>query len=361
VRASKGQLNTQGQESYDSQTGLLQVSLNDGQSVRTCFKIRERLYLVKEHSFYVTQDDGVNEPAGSATGGTPWPVQEVSKKVGTPSINGVGIGEDWVVIAHRTGLYIFHGGEPEKISQEIQPLWDTINWQYGYTISVTVDTRKRRILICAPFGAATAPNKTVVLDYHDVGGADQIASSPPIHLTYTGRKAAFDKSRKWAPWTIAANCVAQIEQSNLQTLLYFGSNDGTGNINQLDDTGNVFADNGGQIPSYYVTAFFVEQPQEQQLQLRTHRKLFQYMTQFVQGSGTMGLTVYLASLSNALALNPQALTNPAIKDLEVGLNQLIERMAVKVAAGGVAGNWFDLQKTTLAVKPDPWALVRGTN
>ena len=354
VRASKGQLNIQGQESYDSQTGLLQYGLNDGTSVRTCFKIRERLYIVKEHSFGATQDDGVNEPSL-------WPITDVSKKVGTPSVNGVGIGEDWAVIAHRTGLYIFHGGEPEKISQEIQPLWDTINWQYGYTISVSVDTRKRRILVCAPFGASTKPSKTLVLDYHDVGGAEQIASSPPIHLTYTGRKAAFDKARKWSPWTIAANSIAQIEQANGQTLIYFGSNDGTGNINQLDDTGLVFTDNGAQIPSYYTTAFFVEQPQEQALQLRTHRKLFQYMTQFIQGSGTLGLTVYLASLSNAVALNPQTLTNPAVKDLEVGLNQLIERMAVKVSAGGVAGNWFDLQKTTLAVKQDPWAPVRGVN
>jgi len=72
---------------------------------------RERLYFVKEHSLYVTQDDGTNEPSL-------WAIAEVSRKVGTPSVRGVGIGEDWVVIAHRTGLYIFSGGEPIKISQE---------------------------------------------------------------------------------------------------------------------------------------------------------------------------------------------------------------------------------------------------
>jgi len=62
---------------------------------------------VKEHSLYVTQDDGTNEPSL-------WAIAEVSRKVGTPSVRGVGIGEDWVVIAHRTGLYIFSGGEPSK-------------------------------------------------------------------------------------------------------------------------------------------------------------------------------------------------------------------------------------------------------
>jgi len=55
---------------------------------------------VKEHSLHVTQDDGTNEPAL-------WSISEVSRRVGTPSVRGVGFGEDWVVIAHRTGLYLF--------------------------------------------------------------------------------------------------------------------------------------------------------------------------------------------------------------------------------------------------------------
>ena len=43
-------------------------------------------------------------------------------------MHGVGIGEEWVVIARRTGLYLFDGGDPVKISQEIQPTWDATNW-----------------------------------------------------------------------------------------------------------------------------------------------------------------------------------------------------------------------------------------
>jgi len=102
-------------ESYDGINGLLSVAENNGQAIRAAFKLRERLYFVKEHSLYVTQDDGTNEPSL-------WSIAEVSRKVGTPSVRGVGIGEDWVVIAHRTGLYIFSGGEPIKISQEIPHL-----------------------------------------------------------------------------------------------------------------------------------------------------------------------------------------------------------------------------------------------
>lgn len=343
-------------ESFDSQTGLQQVALNDGDSVRSSFRIRERLYHVKDNSFHATQDDGVNEPSS-------WAIDPVSEKVGTPSVNGVGGapsqggGEDWVVIAHRTGLYLFWGGEPVKISQEIQPTWDTINWNFGWTLSVSVDTKKRRILVCAPFGAATAPNKTLVLDYHDVGGPDQIASSPPIHLTYTGRKTTFDKARKWCPWTISANSLAQVQTANSTTAVYFGSNDGTGNINLLDDA--ALNDNGAFIPQYYTTAGFVEQPMEQSLQLGPGRKLFTYLQIYATGAGTMGLTAYLSSpAATAIALNPMTLSNPRTYDLEMMLNIPVEKVFIKLNAAGL-NQWFALQIMAVSVKPDPMAPVAG--
>ena len=351
VLASFGQLDTQGQESFDSQTGQFDYNLNDGQSVRTMFKLRERLYVVKEHSFGVTEDNG-QEPSF-------WTINDVSKAVGTPSVNGVGMGEDWAVIVHRTGLYLYWGGEVLKISEEIQPTWDTINWAYGYTISCTVDTRKRRILICAPFGASVTPNKTLVLDYHDVGSdAASIAANPPIHLTYTGNKKAFDRSRKWCPWTIAANSIAQIELSTGETGMYFGSNDGTGNINVLDDTNAVFTDNGATIPSYYTTAAFAELPTEDAKQLRSHRHLYTYFTMYVQGVGQIGITVFLASLSNGFVLNPQILANPSFRDSEMMLNQMTERMFMKFSSQG-NGQWFDLQRGCINMRPDPNAIVRG--
>ena len=359
VRASTGQLTTQGQESYEvapegSETsdGEMQYGLNDGTSVRTCFKIRQRLYIVKEHSFGVTQDDGVNEPSA-------WSITDVSKAVGTPSINGVGIGEDWVVIAHRSGLYLYWGGEVVTICQEIQEVWNTINWAYGWTIAVSVDVRRRRIFVAAPFGESTTPNQTLVLDYHDVGSdASAIASNPPIHLTYTGAKRAFDRARKWCIWTISANCIAQIELPTGETGVYFGSNDSTGNINELDDTGTVFTDNGAMIPSYYCTSFLPDRESKQGLQLSQHRIAFQYLTTFSQGLGSIGITIFMDSLSNGTVLNPQALSNLAIKDIEMGINQLGERMALKFSNSG-AGNWFDLQNMVLNVREDPWAKTRG--
>jgi hypothetical protein len=83
VRASR----VEDPESYDGIEGFMSVAENNGQAIRAAFKLRERLYLVKEHSLYVTQDDGTNEPSL-------WTISEVSNRLGTPSVHGVGMGED---------------------------------------------------------------------------------------------------------------------------------------------------------------------------------------------------------------------------------------------------------------------------
>src|ERR1700730_14754777 len=211
VRASR----VEDPESYDGLYGLLSGGEKNVQAIRAALKLRERLYFVKEHSLHATQDDGTNEPAL-------WSIAEISRRLGTPSVRGVGVGEDWVVIAHPTGLYIFNVGEPIKISQEIQPTCTQINWQYGHTLWVTVDTKERRIFVGAPFGAATSPNKILMLDYRDLDSAEDIAGRPPVNITLTGRKTATDKTRKWSPWTIAANSCALSERSDGTALVVIG-------------------------------------------------------------------------------------------------------------------------------------------
>jgi hypothetical protein len=345
-------------ESYDGINGLMSVSENDGQAIRAAFKLRERLYFVKEHSLHVTQDDGTNEPAL-------WSIAEVSRRVGTPSVRGVGIGEDWVVIAHRTGLYIFNGGEPVKISQEIQPTWNQINWQFAHTLWVTVDTKERRIYVGAPFGAATSPNKIFMLDYRDLDSAEDIAGRPPINITYTGRKTATDKTRKWSPWTIAANCAALLERANGTAVVAFGGGTpgvggggATGKIYQLSDT--QFSDDGAAIPSYYTTHYFPERSVEQALGLGAHRKLFSYLTMYAEGAGNLNLTSFTNTSSAPQAQQPLPLSSPSARDLELPVNILGERVAFQFSTNQ-PGAWFRLQKFTPSVRTDPWSPVRGLN
>jgi hypothetical protein len=354
VRASR----VEDPESYDGIDGLLSVAENNGQAIRAAFKLRERLYFAKEHSLYVTQDDGTNEPSL-------WAIAEVSRKLGTPSVRGVGIGEDWVVIAHRTGLYIFSGGEPVKISQEIQPTWNQINWQYGHTLWVTVDTKERRILIGVPLGVATSPNKILMLDYRDLDDAEDIAGRPPINITYAGRKTAADKTRKWTPWTIAANACALVERNDGTASVVLGGGtpgvgggSATGRAYQLSDS--QLSDNGAAIPSYYTTHYFPERAVELALNLGAHRKLFSYLTMFVEGAGNLSLTSFTDSPSAPQSQQPLPLNSPSTKDLELPINVLGERVAFQVSTNQ-AGAWFRLQKFTPSVRVDPWAPVRGMN
>jgi len=354
VRASR----VEDPESYDGVEGFLSVAENNGQAIRAAFKLRERLYFVKEHSLHATQDDGVNEPSL-------WTIAEISRRVGTPSVRGVGFGEDWVVIAHRTGLYIFNGGEPIKISQEIQPTWNQINWQYGHTLWVTVDTKERRIFIGVPLGAATSPNKVLMLDYRDLDDASDIAGRPPITITFTGRKTATDKTRKWSPWTVAANSCALLERTNGTAIVAIGGGvpgvgggGATGKVYQLADT--QLSDDGTAIPSYYTTHYFPERAVEQSLGLGAHRKLFSYLTMFVEGAGNLGLTTFVDSSSVPQAQQPLPLSSPSAKDLELPINVHGERVAFQVSTNQT-GAWFRLQKFCPSVRVDPWAPVRGLN
>lgn len=319
-------------ESYDGVQGLIEIDVNDGQAIRSAFVIRNNLYFVKERSFYVTSDNGTTEPAL-------WDVEQVSNSVGTPSAHGVGIGEDWVVIASRTGLYLFNGGEPLKLSQEIQPTWDAINWQYGSTIWVTVDTQHRRIYVGVPMGASTTPNEILVLDYTE-GFQDPFSAS-----------ATLATSRKWSPWFISANSAGLIERPNGTAAFFLGSNNGSGKIYQL--TEGQFSDDGAAINSYYTTAFLSRTG-------ATGRDLFGYLTAYAQGSGTLNVNAFTPGDATETLLGALALFSPAPQDLELMTNLTAERVAFQCGTNA-ASSWFSVTKLVPWAKPAPFSLIRGHN
>ena len=325
VRAS----GTDEPEAYDGVSGIMEIAVNNGQGIRAAFTLRNNLYFAKERSLYVTATDGVNEPAL-------WPVEEVSNAVGTPSAHGIGFGEEWVVIAGRSGLYFFEGGEPVKLSQEIQPAWDAINWQAAQNLWVVVDTQHKKILVGVPMGSATAPNQILALDYTE-GLQDPLTSS--------------GRGRKWAPWTIAANSCALAERSTGVAQIFFGSNDATARIRAL--TPGTFSDDGAAIHSYYTTAYLAATG-------ISGRNLFGYLTAYVQGAGSLALTAFSPGDALNLALGNWTLSAPASRDMEQFINVLDERISLQLGTNAV-GAWFSLTKLVPWAKPDPFAVVRGTN
>ncbi len=315
-------------------SGIIEIAVNNGQGIRAAFTLRNNLYFVKERSMYVTATDGVNEPAL-------WGVEEVSNKVGTPSAHGVGVGEEWVVIAGRSGLYFFDGSEPQKLSQEIQPTWDAINWEYGQNLWVVVDTQNKRILVGVPMGVATAPNQILVLDYTE-GMQDPLvaALSTP------------ERQRKWTPWSIAANSCALVERPATGIAqIFLGSNNASGKIYAL--TKGQFSDDGAAINSYYSTAFLAATG-------ISGRNLFGYLTAYVQGAGSLALSSFSPGDVAVTALGAWTLASPASRDMEQFTNVLAERVSYQVGTNA-AGSWFSITKLVPWAKPDPFAIVRGTN
>jgi len=333
VRAS----GTEEPESYDGVTGILSIAENNGQGIRAAFTLRNNLYFVKERSLYVTATDGVNEPSL-------WPVEEVSNKVGTPSVHGVGVGEEWAVIAGREGLYLFDGGELVKISQEIQPTWDAINWQYGHRLWVQVDTQHKRILVGVPMGTATQPNQVLALDYTE-------SFSDPLTPAALGGLVAPGHARKWAPWNIPANSCGLIERPTGMAQLFFGSNNGSGKIYAL--TPGQYSDDGAAINSFYSTAFLSTTG-------LSGRNLFGYLTGYVQGAGSLALQAFSPGDVTLTPLGAWALASPASRDMEQFTNVLAERVSYQFGINA-AGSWFSLTKLVPWAKPDPFAFVRGGN
>src|SRR5256886_9397945 len=118
-----------------------------------------------------------------------------------------------------------------------------------------------------------------------------------------------------------SNSCALIERANGTAVVALGGGTpgvggggATGKIYQLSDT--QLSDDGAAIPSYYTTHFFPERAVEQALALGAHRKLFSYLTLFVEGAGNLSLTSFTDSSRAAQAQQPLALSSPALKDLD---------------------------------------------
>src|SRR5205085_2304944 len=146
----------------------------------------------------------------------------------------------------------------EKLTKENQPLWNQIKWNFGHTVWVAVDTLLRRIYVGVPLGAATSPNRILMLDYRGLDTGADIAAHESIHFSaYSGKVLALGNARKWSPWFITANDGEMIERAD-GTKQFFVGNGGVnlngvtnnnGKIYQLTDVSNfanqaTFGDDG---------------------------------------------------------------------------------------------------------------------
>lgn len=352
-------------EAFDGVTGNLGVGEENNQPAIGAFVNYDILYILKSNSMFSSQDSPNNEPSN-------WTVREVSNKIGTCGINAYDYGEEWAVTACRAGLYMFNGGEPIKISQEIQPTWDALNWKYGSTICVRNDTVNRRIVIMAPMATPnqwlpdapvnanpTIPNICLTMNYKELNSSHELAERGPIKISYSGKLISWDLSRKWSIWQIPANYADfVVRPDGSAPLMFCQAND---IISQ--QIAGLLTDNGVPINSRYTTYGFVKPEQEQQFGplLGDQRKLAKYCVLNVSGQGKMQVRLLPNSLTPTypyVVPGGVTLTNPSQNNREMPLNVLGNYMFADFSTDDI-DSAFQLSEVKLTMKKDPHSPIRG--
>lgn len=349
-------------ESYDELTGVVQPYFQDGGTIRNMFVLRGKLYALKDTAWFETKDDESNEPSA-------WTWTPVSLAVGAAGVNSSDLGEDWGIIANRAGPYIFWGGQPVKIGQEVEsdssnqgkPTWSSINWAFGYTIWVVLDRVNKRALIGAPINGATSPNVIFYFDYVGLDTAQEVADHWSVkYSAYTGKILAIGNAPKWAPWNISSNSAALIERNdgtahtfigNGAAAPYFGLGpSSTGKIYDLLETNK--SDDGVGIAWKYMTYLTPSHMEEQALQIKSHRKLYSYLSGFVKGSGLMAISMQPMGNITPVPNLPLQLVDPTVSNAVTSVKRQNGVTTVTCAGGHGLTNGIDVQ-AVLANTLDP--------
>jgi len=370
-------------ESFDRLTGVILATQQNQQPVLSAFAQFGTLFMVKTGSMVAVNDNNTTEPNNWTT------PRMVSQSVGTVGVYGVtsGIdesnaGEEWSLMAAIPGLFIFQGSQPVKLSEEIQSVWNQINWTYGYTIWVKNDIKNRRIMAGVPLKALdskgktpfwllpglltdnnpTTPNMVLELNYKQLNTAGALMESVQIHRSYSGKLIASDIVRKWSLWTIKAPCAAFIQRPDTTEELFLGNSDHNGKIFALIE--GLMEDDGAAIHQLYATAGFVPSETGQGLQIGMQRFVYHYMTLIIGGAGQLVITVYPNSLStpySRVLLPNLTLPMETNGDIEVPVgDDTASRMFVIFETNSI-GAGFELSRLVMVMAKDPWSPVRGVN
>lgn len=352
------------QEAFDLVTGAFGPAQN-AQPINGAFTLFDSLYALKEKSLYSTSDNGVTEPFQ-------WTWREVSQKAGTIGINSYDVGEGWMITACRSGAYFFEGGEPIKFTQEIQSVWDLINWKAGATVWVRNDDVARRVTIGVPIPTPnpfmpefpvnanpTSPNVILMCSYRELNTGQEFARTGPIRSTFSGRLISPEPARKWSFWNIACPFSDFVDRGDNNWTQFYGSGYQNSKVYQLSSA--ELDDDGQAINSFWVSYGFVKPEMAEAKGLGLARMEFTYLTLLVVGSGTMLAQVYPESVQNTLPfqLDPLPLTAISQGDSELGVLITGNRFFVRVGTNAIGSGWR-VSKMVAALTKDPWAEVRGT-
>ena len=335
-------------ETFDYTRGILGVRPGDGQAVVNCVDMRGTLYVFKERSLFGVTDNGQDPYLWD-------PPAIMSDTVGCLSVHGVGRGDGWLVTISESGAFMFSGGQPTKISQEIQPDWATINFAYRHLSWCRVDPDAQRVYIGVPTSGATYVNTLFVCDF--------VAGSGSMYLQgglQTDPVMSPGYGRKWSVWTPPAApgfpCAARIDRDNGQRTFVVGGGT-TGSAGYV--SARIPADWGGTTDTFgastpdilatYETAT-LGQPME--------RSFFGAVVAKLRGNGG-NVAVTLVRPDNTTNARPARVAATApLHDLEWQIAQIDTQIGLRFT--NESGGTFSMKRCAIYYKKAGSSRLRGT-
>lgn len=357
-------------EAFNVNTGRLGMATENQQPVKCAFTLFDQLIGVKSRSMYSTTDNGTTEPSL-------WSIREISNKVGTPSSHGVAIGEGYALICDISGLFLWDGGQPIKISDEIQPLWDSVNWAAGYCVWITNDVAKRRISIGLPLATPnqfmpdfpasaanpTTPTVVLTMSYKELNTASAMSQEGAVRQTFAGTLKAYILGRKWAVWSIVSPYAALCDRPDGTQQVLFGN--GVPNSKIYQQIEGSHDDDGAAIFTRYMTYGFPKSDEAEAKQMGQERYLALKWQGIVSGAGTKAFQITTVpdypDSPRAVASTPQTLANPpADGDLEMNIQRSGFRLFFDHVVNAV-GAWFKISRINISLSKEPYTTSKGWN
>lgn len=335
-------------ETIFGSTGFVQVSQNDGEKRMGWVDFKGVQLVLKERSGHEI-DPSANNPAN-------WTARRRWTGSGPCGIRAFDVGQKFIVYAHRSGLYIYEGDTPERISKEIPLTWSQINWKFQHTIWVKIDEETLEVRVGVPLGQATVPSHIIKVNYEE---ADILA--PPAHSSIysRGKFISSASARKWSIDTIAANSCIRAERTLLnppadfdlnttQTQILFASSNADGAVAAV--TPGIFNDNGNGYDSIYETVCPGELLKVTQLG---------GVQANVGGSGSIGVTILaLSTKATADGGNNTLQTEKQLTDCQapnIGYKAQSsgqgERYRLRFSNKKAPNVWFDLRSCYIYARP----------
>jgi hypothetical protein len=298
-------------------------------------------------------------------------VHEVSNKAGACGVNAYDSGEEWILMANRNGVYLFTGGEPQKISQEFQQVWDALSWSAGQSIWVRNDVASRKFYVGVPLptpnfwlpdapvsAAPDFPNVVLMCSYEGQSSGGEVVTADPLASTFYGDVLAEELKRKWSIWQIPCPYADFITQQNGEDApLLFGNGISNSKIYILDQTN----DDSKKIPWRYLTyGFGSDKDVKQSPALGPGRKRWSYLLATVTGAGNAIVKFFSNRLDGGTTYTVpggMALTTDDF-DRERPLNIPGNRVYVEFSSGGVDSE-MDLSQLTMIGTKDVYNAIRG--